>query len=115
MTVMNTYFLTAYMTRNDKDNTDFYKLCKAFKVDTSNIVGNNNYTAPVKTYVGCEGNVNEIEDLIQSILKEDMKGLKSMKKADQAIVIDRIKEKLESISFESHYEMKQTLKEGFTK
>lgn len=114
MTVMNTYFLTAYMTRNDKDSTDFYKLCKAFKVDTSKIVGNNKLTPPVKTYVGCEDNVNETEDLLTSILKEDLRGLKSMKKADQAIVLDRIKEKLGSISFESHYEMQQTLKEGFT-
>jgi len=114
ITYMDTYFKVAYMMKSYEDKLDFYKLCKAFKVDTSKIVGNNNYTAPIKTYVGCEDNVNEIEDLIQSILKEDMKGLKSMKKANQAIVIDRIKEKLESISFESHYEMKQTLKEGFT-
>ena len=86
---------------------DFYKLCEAFKVDTSKIVDNNKLTHPIKTFVGDEEHLNGVSTLITSILKEDMKGLKAMKKADQGVVIDKIKEKLLSIDFESHYEMKQ--------
>ncbi len=110
---MNTYFLVAYMNRSNSDTMDFYKLCKAFRVDTSAIENNNRLTPPVKTYVGDEAHVGEVETLIKDILTSDFKGLKAMKKADQGKVLDTIKEKLLSINFESHYDMKQTLKEGF--
>lgn len=110
MEVMNTYFLTAYMTRSDKDSLDWYKLCKAFKVDTSKIVDNNLLTPPVKTYIGNEDHVKSVEDLISEIIKIDMKGIKSLKKVEQAPVLDRIKEKLLSIDFDSHYEMQQKVK-----
>ena len=110
---LNVYFLIAYMNRSPTDTMDFYKLCKAFKVDTSAIENNNRLTPPVKTYVGCESHVKSVEELVEGILKKDFVGLKAMKKADQAVVLDSIKEKLLSINFEDHYEMKQTLKEGF--
>ena len=114
MTLMNTYFLVAYMMRSDKDDMDFYKLCEAFKVDTSKIVNNNRYTPPKKVFIGNEEKLLESVEIVQKVLKETMKGLKSMKKADAAVQIDLIKEQLEGIlDIESHYEMKQELKPQF--
>jgi len=107
---MNTYFLIAYMNRSTVDTMDFYKLCKAFKVDTSAIENNNLLTQPKKVYVGDEAHTVEIKTLLEDILKNDFKGLKAMKKADQAVVLDTIKEKLLSVDFETHYEMKQEKK-----
>lgn len=107
MTYMNTYFKVAYMTRSYNDQMDFYKLCEAMKVDTSKIVNNNLLTPPQKVYVGNESHVEEVEGKINEILKDKMKGFKTLKKADAAARIDEIKEILESISFESHYEMQQ--------
>lgn len=40
LTYMNTYFLTAYMIRKLDDPMDLFKLCEAFKVDTSRVVNN---------------------------------------------------------------------------
>lgn len=108
MTYIDTYFRVVYMLRKlDGDDMSFYKLCAAFKVDISKIVGNNKLTPPVKTFVGDEDHIKELESLIQDILENNVKGLKSKKKADQAPMIDQIKEKLESINFDSHYEMVQ--------
>ncbi len=114
ITYMNTYFRCVYMLRSLDDTMDFYKLCKAFKVDVSAITENNKYTPPMKTYVGDNNHVSEVEALIEEIIKSDFKGIKSMKKSDQGPVLDSIKEKLMSIDFSSHYEMQQELKEGFT-
>jgi len=111
---MNTYFLIAYMNRTMNDQMSLYKLCKAMKVDTSAIEDNNKYSPPVKTYIGNESHVKSVEELIEGILKVDMIGLKAKKKADQAVVLDSIKEKLLSISFDSHFEMQSKLKEGFS-
>lgn len=111
MEYMNTYFKVAYMTRSYQDTMDFYKLCKAFKVDTSKVVGNNKLTPPVRKYVGSEDHVKELQNLLQNIIKQDMKGIKSMKKADQVPVLDGIKEKLSNIDFDSHYKMVQINKE----
>lgn len=114
MTYMETYFKVAYMTRNSNDLTTFGKLCEAFKVDTSKIVNNNRYTPPTKVFVGNEEKLLESVEVLQKVLKETMKGLKSMKKTNAAVQIDLIKEQLESIlDIESHYEMKQELKPQF--
>lgn len=107
MAYMETYFLVAYMTRSYQDDMTFKKLCEAFKVDTSKVVGNNKLTPPVRTFCGNEPHIAELESLIKDILDNNVKGLKSKKKADAAIEIDAIKEKLESIDFECHYEMVQ--------
>lgn len=107
MTYMNTYFRVSYMLRSLDDPMDFYKLCKAFKVDTSKVIGNNKLTPPKRVYVGNESHVEELQTLIKDILDNNVKGLKSKKKTDQAPMIDAIKEKLESINFESHYDMVQ--------
>lgn len=108
---MNTYFKVAYMTRSPSDPTDFYVLCKAFNVDTSKITNNNLYYPPQKVYVGNEEHSQEVMSLVESILKDDLKGFKTLKKADAAERIDIIKAKLESINFDSHYEMQQKRKE----
>lgn len=107
LTYLNEYFRTAYMLRSKDDKMDLFKLCEAMKVDTSKVVGNNKLTPPVRTFVGCESHIEELEALIKDILDNNVKGLKSKKKADAAVVIDQIKEKLESIDFECHYEMIQ--------
>ena len=114
LTYLNEYFRTAYMLRSEKDDMDLFKLCEAFKVDTSKIVNNNRYTPPKKVFVGNEEKLLESVRVIQKVLKETMKGLKSMKKTDAAVQIDLIKEQLESVlDIESHYEMKQELKPQF--
>ncbi|CAM0060343.1 exonuclease [Vibrio phage K406] len=107
VTYMDLYFRIAYMIRKLEDPMDFFKLCAAFKVDTSTITDNNKLTPPVRTFVGNEEEMLGIKDCINSILSDDLRGLKSLKKADAAVVIDRIKEKLESIDFESQYAMIQ--------
>lgn len=107
MTYMNTYFLTAYMMRSYNDRMDFYKLCEAMKVDTSKIVDNNLLTPPKRVFVGNEGHLLEIEKLLNSIVKDDMKGCKQLKSKEKDAVFDTIKEKLTSINFESHYDWKQ--------
>jgi hypothetical protein len=41
LTYLNNYFLTAYMLRSlDNDDMDLFKLCEAFKVDTSRVINN---------------------------------------------------------------------------
>lgn len=107
LTYLNEYFRTAYMLRSKNDKMDLFKLCGAFKVDTSKVVGNNKLTPPVRTFCGNESHIEELESLIKDILENNVKGLKSKKKADAAIEIDAIKEKLESINFECHYKMVQ--------
>ena len=109
---MNTYFKVAYMTRSYEDTMDFYKLCKTMKVDTSKIENNNKLTPPVKTFIGDEQHLQEVQATIDSILKEDLVGFTTLKKADQKPRIDSIKEKLSTINFDSHYEMKQFNKES---
>lgn len=84
MTYMNTYFLVAYMTRSDNDKMDFYKLCKAFKVDTSAIVNNNEWTPPYEMFNtdGSEEFCKEAVRLLEILLTEDYKAYKSLKKDD---------------------------------
>ncbi len=111
LTYLNNYFKTAYMLRSTTDTTSLFDICKAFHVDTSKVVGNNTMTAPTKTFVGNEEHLHSIEELLTDIIKNDFKGLKAMKKADQGVVLDSIKAKLEGIDFEDHYEMRQEKKE----
>lgn len=59
ITYMNTYFLTAYMIRKLGDTMDFFKLCKAFKVDVSKITNNN---VPVVKEVAEADKVREAYD-----------------------------------------------------
>ena len=107
LTYLNEYFRTAYMLRSETDTMDLFKLCEAFKVDTSKVVGNNKLTPPKRVFFGDEEHIIQVEQLIKEILDANVKGLKSKKKADAAVMIDEIKEKLESINFESHYKMVQ--------
>jgi len=69
------------------------------------------FPEPQKVYIGDEENILKTEEVIQTILNDKFKGIKSLKKTDISERLDAIKELLESISFESHYEMKQFEKE----
>lgn len=116
---MNTYFKVAYMLRHDRDQMDFYKLCKAFKVDISKIEDNNRYTAPLKTYKACETTEDIIIALqknIEESLTGHLKAYKSKKKSELVEKLDELKEVLQNSlsSLEGFYEMKQKLKEGFS-
>ena len=84
MTYMNTYFLVAYMTRSANDKMDFYKLCKAFKVDTSAIVNNNEWTPPYEVFntEGAEELTKKVVTSLDDTLLEDFKAYKSLKKDD---------------------------------
>lgn len=84
MSYMNTYFLVAYMTRSYDDKMDFYKLCKAFKVDTSAIVNNNEWTPPYEVFntEGAEELTKKVVTSLDDTLLEDFKAYKSLKKDD---------------------------------
>ena len=110
MTFMNTYFLTAYMMRSENDRMDFYKLCEAMKVDTSKIVKNNLLTPPKRVFEPKEKDVLDIKNVVDSILSENLKGLKSKKKADAAEEIDQMVEKIKSLDWDKLYTMRQEKK-----
>ena len=96
---INNYFRVAYMLRSLDDKMDFYKLCKAFKVDTSAIENNNILTAPYKVF-----NIELAEELLSegvSSLKElklsDLKTYKSLNKGGLVERLDNSVEKVDSI------------------
>ncbi len=93
MTYMNTYFRVAYMTRSEVDTMDLYKLCDAFKVDYSHLVGNNvEKLLPFKEDENLREEVKntttQIEDII-SIL-EDKSGKVADKNERKQIAIDML-------------------------
>lgn len=95
-TYMNTYFLVAYMNRSYDDKMDFFKLCKAFKVDTSAIENNNLWTAPYQVL-----NLEYIEELmgdtlggLQSLKDNQLKSYKSLNKGG---LVERLDESSESV------------------
>lgn len=97
LTYMNTYFLVAYMTRSSNDKMDFFKLCKAFKVDTSKVENNNLLTAPYKVF-----NIDVSEELIgevlaqtQHVIDNQMRAYKSLKKDEVVGRMDKSKEVLQ--------------------
>ncbi|CAH9014575.1 putative Phi92_gp085 [Vibrio phage 277E43-1] len=101
------HYQLAYMLEGKEDKSTVVDLLDKFEVDYSALVKNNLHQKPVRTFCGNEAHIAEVEALIKDILNNNVKGLKSKKKADQAPMIDQIKEKLESIDFECHYEMVQ--------
>ena len=113
MTYMNTYMLTAYMTRSQNDTMDFYKLCKAFKVDTSKVVNNNTMTPPKLTFIKdkAEENLDTLKGLYEDMLP-DLKGFKTKKKDDLVKIIGTIVENHGKLGrqFDNFYEMKSELK-----
>lgn len=104
------HFQLAWMLEGREDKTTVVDILNEFEVDYQKLIDNNKLTPPVKTFVGNEDHIKELRTLIQDILENNVKGLKSKKKSDQAPMIDQIKKKLESINFDSHYEMIQTEK-----
>ncbi|AUR91626.1 hypothetical protein NVP1161O_184 [Vibrio phage 1.161.O._10N.261.48.C5] len=104
---LNKCFLCMYMRLTKDDDTTILKWLDQYGIDYSHLKGNNKSSAPIRTFTGDEESILDIQSVIESIISEDLKGLKSLKKADAAVVIDRIKEKLEGIDFESQYAMIQ--------
>lgn len=107
LSYLQKHFQLAWMLEGREDKTTIMDILDEFEVDYEKLKGNNKCSAPVRTFVGNEESILDVEAVIVSILSEDMKGLKQMKKTDAAVVIDRIKEKLEGIDFESQYAMIQ--------
>lgn len=82
ITYMNTYFLVAYMNRSYDDKMDFFKLCKAFKVDTSAIEDNNLKTAPYQI-INTEALLEIVEaydSVVDDLAGKELKAYKSDKK-----------------------------------
>ena len=98
ITYMNTYFLVAYMNRSYEDKMDFFRLCKAFKVDTSAIENNNLWTAPYRIF-----NVDFAEELLgnalevlQGLKDDELKSYKSLNKGGLVERLDLSLEKVDS-------------------
>lgn len=98
ITYMNTYFLVAYMSRSLDDQMDFFKLCKAFKVDTSKIEKNNLWTKPYSQF-----NIEESEELLgetlsllSSLKDNELKSYKSLNKGGLIGRLDGCLEKVDS-------------------
>lgn len=97
MTYMDTYFKVAYMLRSLADTMDFYKLCKAFNVDTSKIVGNNcRKILPPKQHEIEVTNYTSIQEQVIALLSD-----KSGKVADKAA---RLEEALTLLNDNKHFE-----------
>lgn len=112
MTYMCTYFLVAYMRRSPTDETDFNKLCKMIGVDTSKIMNNHLYTPPMLEYQGDEDHILWLKGILSSMLNDELKGYKSLKKAELVDRLDTVKSLLECVEFDSHYITRQYRKEG---
>ena len=89
---MNTYFLTAYMKRAVTDKMDFYKLCKAMKVDTSKIEANNKLTPPQRTFVKNEDGWLEAKGLLEDLFTILDVGYSTKKKAELVEILTLAKE-----------------------
>lgn len=97
MTYMDTYFKVAYMLRSLGDTMDFYKLCKAFNVDTSKIVGNNcRKLLPPKDHEIEVCKYTETMETVISLLSD-----KSGKVADKSA---RLEEALKLLNDSKHFE-----------
>ena len=96
MSYINSYFKVAYMLRSLDDTMDFYKLCKAFKVDTSKIENNNILTAPYQVFnTDCSEELmtNTLSQL-KSLKDEQLKAYKSLKKD---LLVERLDDTLAKI------------------
>lgn len=102
MEYMNTYFLVAYMTRSYNDTMDFYKLCKAFKVDTSKIENNNILTAPYQVFNNdcSEELLTNTLSQLKSLKDEQLKAYKSLKKD---LLVERLDDTLVKIDNNIEY------------
>ena len=94
------------------DTKDFYKLCDAFKVDTSKITGNNKLSAPVPVFIGneeAEQKVLELKAILTEQIQPELKSYKSLKKNDLVERLDNINTKVDNMlqQLETFYIMKQ--------
>ncbi len=108
----NTLFLCVYMKRKMNDTMDFYKLCNAFKVDTSKITGNNKLSAPVPVFIDneeAEQKVLELKTILTEQIQPELKSYKSLKKNELVERLDNINTKVDNMrqQIETFYTMKQ--------
>ncbi len=96
LTYMNTYFLVAYMTRSYEDQMDFFKLRKAFKVDTTKIENNNLYTKPYQVFNvdNAEGLIGDTLSVLAGLKDNELKSYKSLKKDGLVERLDFTSEKV---------------------
>ncbi len=100
LTYMDTYFKVAYMLRSIDDKMDFYRLCTAFKADTSKIVDNNKVTPPEEIFNKGNGELiaTETKLIVKDLLATDIKSYKSLKKDLLVERLDSTQEKLNRLS-----------------
>lgn len=106
LSYLQKHYQLAYMLEGKDDKSTITDLLDKFEVDYSKLVDNNKKSPPVRTYIGNEDHVQQVAGLLATILNEDLKGCKQLKSKEKDEVFDKIKEKLESVDFECHYEMK---------
>lgn len=111
---MNTYFLCAYMNRSRSDTMDFFKLCKAFNVDTSKVIDNNKLTPPEPTFDkdNAEKGVAILKEMCEDVVSEigTYKSLKKPELVDKlSVVLDRMNHMKEQ--FDDFYVMVQKPKD----
>ena len=91
ITYINSYFRTAYMLRSLDDQMDFFKLCKAFKVDTSKIENNNLWTAPYQVE-DKEATYEVMKDLLEKMKSLQANQLKAFKSEKKDGLVGRLEE-----------------------
>ena len=97
LTYVNHYFRTAYMLRSLEDQMDFFKLCKAFKVDTSKVENNNLLTPPYQVFNidFAEDQIGETLAVLSGLKDNELKSYKSLKKDG---LVERLDLTLEKVS-----------------
>lgn len=114
MEYMNTYFRVVYMLRGLNDTMDFFKLCKAFNVDTSKVIDNNKLTPPEPTFDkdNAEKGVAMLKEMCEDVVSEigTYKSLKKPELVDKlSVVLDKMNHMKEQ--FDDFYVMVQKTKE----
>ncbi|AUR86262.1 hypothetical protein NVP1084O_055 [Vibrio phage 1.084.O._10N.261.49.F5] len=114
LSYLQKHYQLAYMLESKDDKSTVMDLLDGLGVNYEGLKDNNHYTPPKRVFVGNEESVENVVSLVQEILKEDFKSIKTLKKADLSPRLDLIKEKLQTLlDVESHYEMQQELKPKF--
>ena len=107
LSYLQKHYHLAYMLEGKDDKSTVVDLLQRFDVDYSKLQGNNLLTPPQRFYEGSEEHTKELEEVLNNLLGNELKSYKSLKKGDLVERMDKVKEILESISFDSHYVMKQ--------
>lgn len=110
LSYLEKHFYLAYMREGKNDKTVIRDWLDKYEVDYSKLIDNNKLTSPERVFIGNEEHILALQETLNTILKDDMKGFKTLKSKEKDEVFDIVKEKLSSINFECHYEMQQKVK-----